>query len=157
MGKAFLIGQSCAAYLADLKWRDGFICKKCGHHSGCRKARHTYHCHRCHHVESATAGTLFHRVRFALRKAFHVVFEMSCNSKAMSSIQVGLRYGIGQPTAWTFMHKVRKAMQSSKQYLLSKLVHANEFVVGACQQAKPERSYQSAKNKAVVAVELSEK
>ena len=40
---------------------------------------------------------------------------------------------------------------------MSKLVHADEFVVGACQQAKPERSYQSAKNKAVVAIELSEK
>lgn len=35
----------------------------------------------------------------------------------MSSIQVGLRYGIRQPTAWAFMHKVRKSMESSKAYL----------------------------------------
>ena len=88
--------------------------KKCGHHSGYRKARHTYHCYRGNHVESATARTLFYRVCFGLRKAFHIVFEMSCNSKGMSGIQVVLRYGIRQPAAWTFM---RKDKQSSKQFL----------------------------------------
>ena len=56
-----------------------------------------------------------------------------------------------------FYAQSTQTMQSSKQYPLSKLVHADEFVVGACQQAKPERSYQNAKNKVVVAIELSEK
>ena len=96
---SFSTDESWAACLADLKWRDGFVCKKCSHHSGCRKARHTYHCYRCNHVESATARTLFHSIRFGLRKIFHIVFEMTGNSKGMFGIQVGLRYGIRQPTA----------------------------------------------------------
>jgi hypothetical protein len=87
-GKAFPTDDECIAYLADLKWRDGFTCKKCGHTSGCKKSGHTYHFYKCDHVESATAGTLFHRCRFGLRKAFHIVFEMVNSSKGMSSIQV---------------------------------------------------------------------
>lgn len=156
-GKVFYNDESCVAYLADLKWQDGFICKKCGHTSGCKKAGHNYHCYKCNHVESATSGTLFHRIRFGLHKAFHIVFEMVNSSKGMSSIQVGLRYGIRQPTAWTFMHKVRKAMESSKKYPLSELVHVDEFVVGGMEEGKKGRSYNTNKTKAVVAVELSEK
>jgi len=156
-GKVFHNEESCIAYLADLKWQDGFACKKCGHTSGCKKAGHNYHCYKCNHVESATSGTLFHRIRFGLHKAFHIVFEMVNSSKGMSSIQVGLRYGIRQPTAWTFMHKVRKAMESSKKYPLPQLVHVDEFVVWGIEEGKKGRSYNSNKTKAVVAVELSEK
>lgn len=156
-GEVFPDDASCSRYLADLKWKDGFECKKCGHTSGCEKSGFTYHCYHCHHVESATSGTLFHRVRFGLRKAFHIVFEMVNSSKGMSSIQMGLRYGIRQPTAWAFMHKVRKAMESSKKYPLSELVHVDEFVVGGIEEGKKGRSYNTQKTKAVVAVELTEK
>jgi len=156
-GKVFPDDDACAAYLSDLKWHDGFVCKKCGHTSGCKKAGHVYHCYKCNHVESPTSGTLFHRVRFGLHKAFHIIFEMATSSKGMSSIQVGLRYGIRQPTAWTFMHKVRKAMESSKEYPLSELVHVDEFVVGGYEDGKPGRSYDTKKTKAVIAVELTEK
>lgn len=156
-GEVFPDDDSCLGYLFDLKWQDGFVCRKCGHTSGCEKSGYKYHCYSCNHVESATAGTLFHRVRFGLRKAFHIVFEMVNSSKGMSSIQVGLRYGIRQPTAWTFMHKVRKAMESSKKYPMSELVHVDEFVVGGMEEGKKGRSYNTQKTKAVVAVELTEK
>lgn len=156
-GEVFPDDDSCLGYLFDLKWKDGFVCRKCGHTSGCEKSGYKYHCYSCNHVESATAGTLFHRVRFGLRKAFHIVFEMVNSSKGMSSIQVGLRYGIRQPTAWTFMHKVRKAMESSKKYPMSELVHVDEFVVGGMEEGKKGRSYNTQKTKAVVAVELTEK
>lgn len=155
--KAFPDDDACLAYLADLKWRDGFVCKKCGHTSGCKKAGHKYHCYKCNHVETAKAGTLFHRVRFGIRKAFLIIFEMTTSTKSMSSIQMALRYGIRQPTAWAFMHKVREAMKSSQQFPLAELVHVDEFVVGGQEEGKQGRSYHSNKIKAVVAVELSEK
>ena len=62
-----------------------------------RNADSTYECEnqdintiaaRCNHVESATAGTLFHRVRLVLRKASSYCFEMVNSSKGMSSIQI---------------------------------------------------------------------
>lgn len=147
--------DACKAYLAKIKWQDGFICFKCGHTKGCEKAGYRYHCYSCQHVESATANTLFHKVKFGLQKAFCVVFEMSTSSKSISSIQMGKRFSIRQGTAWFFMQKVRKAMESSQKYPLAELVHVDEFTVGGKEDGKQGRSYDSKKKKAIIAVELT--
>lgn len=136
---------------------DGFKCSKCGSEKGCEKAGYNYHCYSCNNVESSTANTLFHKVKFGLQKAFLIVFEMTTSTKSMSSIQVGKRYGISQTTAWFFMQKVRVAMQSSQKYPLSQIVHVDEFVVGGKEDGKQGRSYDTKKTKAVIAVELTDK
>lgn len=149
--------DACKAYLAKIKWQDGFICMKCGHTKGCEKSGYKYQCYNCQHVESSTANTLFHKVKFGLQKAFCIVFEMSTSSKSVSSIQMGKRFDIRQGTAWYFMQKVRKAMRSSQKYPLSDLVHVDEFTVGGKELGKQGRSYDSKKKKAVIAVELNKK
>lgn len=147
--------DACKAYLAQIKWHDGFTCSKCGHTKGCAKSGYTYHCYSCHHVESSTANTLFHKVKFGLQKAFCIAFEMSTSSKSISSIQMGKRYSLRQGTAWYFMQKVRKAMKSSQKYPLEELIHVDEFTVGGKEEGKQGRSYDSKKKKAVIAVELT--
>ena len=107
--------DKCKEYLAKYKWQDGFVCSKCGSTSGCMRKDYKYHCYKCHHVESSTANTLFHKVKFGLQKAFCIVFEMTTSSKSLSSTQLAERYGISQTSIWFFMQKVRKAMESSKK------------------------------------------
>lgn len=153
--KGFPDDGSCKAYLAQIKWGDGFICPKCGHDKGCEKTGHRYHCYSCGGVESATANTLFHKVKFGLRKAFFIVFEMTATTKGMSSIQIGKRYGISQTTAWFFMQKVRTSMRSSEQHPMKGRVHVDEFVVGGKGDGKQGRSYDTKKKKAAIAVELT--
>lgn len=153
--KEFSSDDACKAYLSKIKWADGFKCTKCQSEKGCEKSGYTYHCYSCNHVESATANTLFHKVKFGLQKAFFIVFEMTTSSKSLSSVQVGKRYGISQTTAWFFMQKVRLAMKSSKKYPLSEIVHVDEFVVGGKEDGKQGRSYDTKKTKAVIAVELT--
>ena len=58
--KELLDDAACKAYLARLKWHDGFTCSRCGHNKGCEKAGYKYHCYACQYVERATANTLFH-------------------------------------------------------------------------------------------------
>lgn len=148
--------RSCLAYLSKQKWADGFICKKCGHVKfTVRKKNLARDCNRCHHVESPTAGTLLHRVRFGVRKAFGIVFEMSATTKGLSSSQVARRYGISRTTAWTFMHKVRSAMKSNKAHPLNGDVQVDEFVFGGKESLKQGRSTDSKKKKIVGAVELT--
>lgn len=154
--KEFPHDDSCKAYLAHMKWGNGFVCPKCGHTKGCQKTGHKYHCYSCGSVESATANTLFHKVKFGLRKAFFIVFEMTASTKGMSSIQIGNRYGISQTTAWFFMQKVRDAMRSSEAHPLTGLVHVDEFVVGGKEDGKQGRSYDTKKKKAAIAVELTD-
>lgn len=147
---------SCLAYLAKLKWENGFSCKKCGHNRfTIRKRNLARDCNRCHHVESPTAGTLFHRVRFGVRKAFGIVFEMSATTKGLSSSQVAKRYEISRTTAWTFMHKVRNAMKSNQGHPLKGDVQVDDFVFGGKESLKQGRSADSKKKKIVGAVELT--
>jgi len=148
--------RSCLAYLSEQKWANGFKCKKCGHNKfTVRKKNLARDCNQCHHVESPTAGTLFHRVRFGIRKAFGIVFEMSATTKGLSSSQVAKRYGISRTTAWSFMHKVRSGMKSRKAHPLSGDVQVDEFVFGGKENLKQGRSTDSKKKKIIGAVELT--
>jgi len=155
--KEFDSNTSCKEYLSKIKEEKGFICSKCGYDKYYNAKDYNRVCQKCYHRESATAGTIFHHLRFGLLKAFYIVFEMSTTSKGMSSVQISKRYGITQKTAWYFMQKVRKAMESSKQYLMEGEVNVDEFVVGGKEESKQGRSYDTKKVKAIIAVELTDK
>lgn len=153
----FKTDNDCRKYLASIKWASGFKCSKCGHDKHTiRKANYARDCNRCHHVESPTAGTMFHKVKFGVRKAFMIAFEMTATTKSLSAMQIGKRYGISRKTAWLFMHKVRNAMQSSEKYPVEGDVQIDEFVVGGHENLKQGRSKDSKKKKVVGAVELTD-
>lgn len=152
----FLDDKSCLAYLSNLKWSEGFICINCGHPKfTIRKKNLARDCNMCHHIESPTAGTMFHKLRFGMRKAFGITFEMSATSKGLSASQVSKRYGISRTTAWAFMHRVRSAMQSSLKHPIVGDVQVDEFVFGGKETLKQGRSNDSKKKKIIGAVELS--
>lgn len=147
--------QDCLEYLAHIKWQDGFKCLKCNH-TKCtvRKSNLGRDCNLCHHVESPTANTLFHKVKFGIRKAFTIVFEMSATTKSLSSSQMGRRLEISRQAAWLFMHKVRIAMKSSELHPIVEKVFVDEFVFGGKEDLKQGRSNNSKKKKIIVAVEV---
>lgn len=148
----------CLKYLASVKWTGTFRCSKCHHNKfTVRKSNFARDCNLCHHIESPTANTLFHKVKFGLRKAFGIVFEMSATTKSISSSQMAKRYGISRPTAWLFMHKVRLAMKSSEQNPIVGTVYVDEFVYGGKEDLKQGRSTDSKKKKIVAAVEIDPK
>jgi transposase-like protein len=148
--------EACLKYLSDIKWNKGFKCKKCGHSKFSERSKHERCCTLCKHIESPTSGTLFHKVKFGVRKAFLITFEMTASTKGLSASQVGKRYEITRKTAWLFMHKVRKGMESSQSFPIEGTVQVDEFVVGGKENNKQGRSYNSKKKKVVCAVELSE-
>lgn len=149
--------KSCLEYLAEIKWGKGYICPKCGNtKSSVRKEDLSKQCHQCHHIDSPTANTLFHKLRFGIRKAFMIVFEMSASTKGLSSSQVAKRYGISRTTAWLFMHKVRQGMKSKQSGPMEGQVQVDEFVVGGRENLKQGRSTDTKKKKVVCAVELTE-
>ena len=152
----FKSDEDCKAYLAHIKWSGGFKCCKCNH-TGCQIRRnHSRTCNKCSNTESATANTLFHKVKFGIRKAFFICFEMSTTTKSLSANHLGVRLGITEKTARLFMHKVREAMKSSENYPIDGNVHIDEFVIGGKEEGVVGRSYQTKKKKVVCAVELTD-
>jgi len=152
----FKTDQDCRDYLAEIKWKDGvFHCRKCGHEACQIRKCGARTCNKCSDTESPTAGTLFHKVKFGLRNAFCICFEMSTSTKSLSANYLSSRYKISRSAAGYFMHKAREGMKSSESHLMDGEVYVDEFVVGGKEEGKPGRSYDSRKKKAVCAVQLT--
>jgi hypothetical protein len=112
----FKTDEDCKAYLAYFKWKDGFTCTKCGHNDAWNSPSelHTKICKHCLKPHSATAHTIFHNIKFSLRTAFHIVFEMSTTTKSCSALQMARKYDINRKTVWLFMRKYRESLKSSE-------------------------------------------
>lgn len=126
----FKTDQNCKEYLAKYKWEKGFVCLKCKHTKSQIRKDFSRTCNICNHTETASANTLFHKVKFGLRKAFFICFEMSTTTKSLSASYMGVRLGITEKTARLFMLKVREAMKSSENHPIDGNVHIDEFVIG---------------------------
>ena len=152
----FKTDEDCILYLSDIKWERGFLCRKCGHTKYQERKNHSRTCNLCSDTESPMANTLFHKVKFGMRKAFFMCFEMATTTKSLSASQMSVRFGVRENTARLFMHKVREAMKSSESNPMDGNVHVDEFVVGGKEEDKPGRSYDSKKKKSICAVQLTE-
>jgi transposase-like protein len=152
----FKTDLDCKEYLAGIKWKTGFQCVKCGHGAAQIRKDYSRTCNICSHTESATANTLFHKVKFGIRKAFFVCFEMATSTKSLSASYMAVRFGVTESTARMFMHKVREAMEPSGNNPIDGTVHVDEFVVGGVEKGKVGRSYDAQKKKAVTAVQLTD-
>src|SRR5271169_4373910 len=64
---AFPDEASCAAFLFERRWPDGFVCTACGNaRAAALKSRaYTYECYGCGRQTSITAGTAMHPTRRA--------------------------------------------------------------------------------------------
>jgi len=152
----FKTDLDCKEYLVGIKWKKGFKCVKCNHGAAQVRKDFSRTCNICGHTESATANTLFHKVKFGVRKAFFICFEMATSTKSLSASYMGVRYGVTEKTARMFMLKVREAMESSRNHPMDGTVHVDEFVIGGVEKGKVGRSYDAKKKKAVTAVQLTE-
>lgn len=153
---AFKTDDDCKSYLSDIKWEDGYSCRSCANETFQIRKDFSRTCNKCSHTETTTSDTLFHRVRFGIRKAFFICFEMASSTKSLSATQMGVRYGITEKTARLFMHKVREAMKSSEDHPIDGDVDIDEFVLGGKEKGKVGRSYDSKKKKTVCAVQLTD-
>lgn len=107
----FKTDQDCKKYLADIKWEDGFECVKCGHKKAKIRKDFSRTCNICSHQESSTSNTLFHKVKFGVRKAFFIVFEISTTTKNLSASYVSVRFSVTEKTARLFVLKSKKPLK----------------------------------------------
>jgi len=141
--------EDCQKYLAELKWQEGYICKRCGYTKSCEgHVPYSRQCNSCHYVESPTANTLFHKVKFDLLKAFYIVYFVSTNKKGITSTELSRKLNLRQKTCWSFKRKVMKAMKSSEDYPIEGNAEVDETVFGG--QEEGVRGRKNANKKLVV-------
>jgi ISXO2-like transposase domain/Transposase zinc-ribbon domain len=148
--------NDCLEYLSQIKWADGFICKRCRNDKFCNgKNLYNRRCTKCRYDESTTAGTMFEKLKFSMLIAFHIAFKISTKKKGMSSLELSSEFELRQKTCWSFKSKVQQAMESSFKYPLTGVIHVDEFMVGGPEEDKRGRS-KGLKKLIVLAVEILE-
>jgi hypothetical protein len=104
--------EKCYEFLAELKWREGFTCRKCGNTNHCPgKTPHSRRCTKCKTEESASAGTIFHNCKFPISKAFYIAYNVCKGKEDLSTYEYARRLSLRQMTCWNFKTKIQQALQ----------------------------------------------
>jgi len=140
----------CREYLVRARWPAGFRCAGCSHQRAySHKLRLIEECAACGKQHSLLAGTIFEQTKTGLARWFLAIYLVTSSKGGISAMELKRQMGFGSyQTAWTWLHKIRKAMVRPERAPLSERVEADETYVGG---AKPGRPGRGAAGKAKVA------
>jgi ISXO2-like transposase domain/Transposase zinc-ribbon domain len=110
--QAFPDEATCAAFLFERRWPNGFVCPRCGGgRAAALKCRaYTYECLDCSRQTSITAGTAMHCSKLPLPAWFWAAHLMATHSNGMSARQLEDQLGVTYKTAWLLAQKLRRSM-----------------------------------------------
>ena len=142
---------ACRDYIRRLRWPGGFQCRQCGAiGEAWVTARGVLLCKACETETSLTAGTIFEGTRKSLRQWFLAMWFVTSQKNGVSALGLQRELGLGSyQTAWTWLHKPRRAMVRPGRDCLTGDVEVDETYVGGVEEGKRGRG---AANKAIVAV-----
>jgi transposase-like protein len=133
--------ERCHAYGFEMRWPDGFCCRACGHRQAWRLGRRNiYECAACGQQHSLLKGTIFEQTKTGLAKWFLAIYLVSASKGGISALELQRQMGFGSyQTAWTWLHKIRRAMVRPGRAALTAQVEADETYVGGAEPGKPGR------------------
>ena len=150
----FSTEEACLDYLFQLRWANGYLCPRCGHSKGWRVRRVLIECASCSYQTSVTAGTVFHRTRKPLTMWFRLIWWVTSLKTGASALGMQRVLGLrSYETAWTWLHKLRRAMVRPGRDRLSGRVEVDETYVGASEKGLRGRKTQQ---KALIVVAAQE-
>jgi predicted RNA-binding Zn-ribbon protein involved in translation (DUF1610 family)/transposase-like protein len=126
--KEFRDEASCAAFLFERRWPDGFVCPVCGNGraAALRSRAYTFECSNCGRQTSITAGTALHRTKLPLTVWFWAAHLMSTHSNGMSARQLEDQLGLTYRTAWLLTQKLRRSMVDPDRESLEGVVEVDQ-------------------------------
>lgn len=125
----FASEEACREYLEKLRWPHGFACPRCGAIAEAfRLSRDRLKCRACRHQTTATSGTVFERTRTPIRSWFAAIWYITNQKNGVSALGLKRVLGLGSyQTAWSMLHKLRRAMVRPDREPLSGLVEVDEI------------------------------
>lgn len=121
----------CWEYIFAIRWPKGFICPGCNGNKYWLTEERLLHCSSCEHQTSITGGTIFHGTRKPLLLWFHIIWWVVAQKTGASAYNLKDLMGFGSyETAWTWLHKLRRAMVRSDRDKLTGEVEVDETFIG---------------------------
>lgn len=142
--------EACRDYLYQLRWPNGFLCPHCGHEKAWVVGTVLFQCARCDHQISVIAGTIFHGTHKPLTLWFRTIWWVTGQKNGASALGLKRILGLGSyRTAWTWLHKLRRAMVTPRRNRLSGIIEVDESYIGG---EKPGKRGRGAAGKSLVVI-----
>lgn len=155
--------EACLAYLEQLRWPAGFVCPACGGAAEpYRSSRSRLMCRGCSHQSTVSAGTIFDKTRTPLRVWLAGAWYLTNQKHGVSALGLQRVLGLGSyETAWTMLHRLRRAMVRPERERLKGVVEVDETYLSISDRGSPMPEQQRKRRKSqthqalvVMAVEL---
>jgi transposase-like protein len=133
--------EACRDYLFRQRWPGGFRCRACGHgEAWALGRRNIYECATCGQQHSLLKGTIFEQTKTGLAKWFLAIYLVTSSKGGIAASELQRQMGFGSyQTAWSWLHKIRKAMVRPGRERLAERVEADETYVGGARPGKTGR------------------
>lgn len=152
----FQTEDACRDYLFQLRWPNGFQCPHCGNGKAWPLKKASYQCSQCDSKVSIIAGTIFHGTHKPLTLWFRAIWWLTGQKNGASALGIQKIMGLGSyKTAWSWLHKLRRAMVTPGRDNLSGIIEMDESYVGGEKAGKRGRG-SAGKSLVVIAVEIKD-
>ncbi len=129
--KWFSTETDCIEYLKRLRWPEGFICPICCGRKGWQMGTGLIRCASCQYKISVIAGTIFQGTRKPLKLWFQAIWYITSQKFGGNALGLQRVLGLGSyQTAWSWLHKMRRAMVRPERERLSGNIEVDETLVG---------------------------
>ena len=151
----FATEEACRDYLFQMRWPEGFRCPRCEHDQAWPVRKVLWQCARCGRQASVTAGTIFQDSRKPLTLWFRAMWWVTSQKNGASALGLQRVLGLGSyKTAWSWLHKLRRAMVRPGRDRLSGRVEVDETYLGGVEEGV--RGGRQTETKALIAVAAEE-
>jgi transposase-like protein len=145
----FSTEQNCRHYLAQIRWPEGFRCPRCGGARHWKLSDLCVQCASCNYQARVTAGTIFQNTHLPLTVWFRAMWWVTSQKDGASALGLKRVLGCSYKTAWTLLHKFRRAMVRPGRDRLSGNVEVDETYLGGLEEGLRGRQIE---NKALIAI-----
>jgi len=127
--------EACREYLFRLRWPKGFCCSRCGGAKAWPVRQILFQCSICGYQTSVIAGTIFEGTRKQLAVWFRAIWWVVSQKNGASALGLKRVLGLGSyQTAWTWLHKIRRAMVRPGRDRLSGRIEVDETYLGGLEE-----------------------
>jgi transposase-like protein len=126
---------ACREHLMRLRWPEGYRCPRCDGGKAWPLRSVLLECAACGYQTSVTAGTIFQDTRKPLMLWFRAMWWITSQKNGASALALQRILGLGgYHTAWTWLHKLRRAMVRPGRDRLSGSVEVDETYIGGLEE-----------------------
>jgi transposase-like protein len=141
---------ACREYLTKLRWPEGVVCPVCKAREGLAIRRGVWRCKACRKEVSVMAGTVFQDSKLSLMLWIRAMWLVTSQKNGVSAMGLQRVLGLGSyKTAWTMLHKLRRAMVRPNREQLTGMIEVDEAYWGGLEEGVRGRQTE---DKALIAV-----